>query len=1018
MINLRLLVPVVLLFVGCAALGIHRLDMDTDVIHSLPSGDRTLTDAVQILAHHPIHDQVAVDITANSGSPDVLAEAAMFLEKRMRASGLFVRVGMDGMEALIPGLAAHVARSLPLLFSRQELEQKVAPLLSGQRVRARLRELYARLGRLEGIGQAGFIGLDPLGLRELVLARLAPLAPTGRAVIYRRHLLSPDGRHLLVTARPRAPGTDTVSAQRIAALFDAVVKELSARYRGEGIDVRLTPVGAYRATLDNERLIRHDVRFALIVATLGIGLLLVLSFPRPLLGILSLVPALAGTAAALLVYSLFHDSISIMVLGFGSAIISITVDHGITYLLFLDRPIQTRGREAAWEVRAIGVMAVVTSIGAFLILAGSGFPIFTELGQFAALGIFFSFLFVHTVFPRIFPVMPAAAGRSLPLRRLVNVLGSAGWPGAVAAVLLACCLAFFAVPRFQVDLESMNTVSAATREADLLFTRVWGDLGDRIIMMHSADSAATLQAENDRLLEMVEQDLRSGRLAAAFVPSMLFPGKLAADRNRAAWRDFWTPERRRQLRGLLLAGAEEVGFAQGAFAGFLALLDSPGSVQPVPVPPRYYPLLGISAEGTGSGLAQFVTARPGQAYDPAAFRARYREMERIFDGRYFSRRLADVLFSTFTTLLWIIAAGLTLLLVLFYLDITLTLLTLLPVGFAYVCTLGTLHLLGRPLDIPALMLSVIILGMGVDYSIYSVRAWQRYRDMRHPASELVRCGIFLSGVSTLIGFGVLCFADHSLLRSIGITSLLGIGYSLAGAFLLLPPLLNRYFSDQGPRQASAGSRKSVEQRVRARYRTLEAYPRMFARCKLWFDPMFRDLPRMLALAPPRVETILDIGCGYGVPACWCLEFLPGSRLYGLDPDPERVRVAAIAGGTRAHVHCGRAPAIPVVTGGAELILVLDMLHYLDDAAVEELLAGCVRVLSAGGILVARFVIRPGAAPSLAWRLEDLRVRWAGGQAWYRAPEALAAMVTAAGFKVVLREVSTGNPELVWLVARK
>ena len=41
----------------------------------------------------------------------------------------------------------------------------------------------------------------------------------------------------------------------------------------------------------------------------------------------------------------------------------------------------------------------------------------------------------------------------------------------------------------------------------------------------------------------------------------------------------------------------------------------------------------------------------------------------------------------------------------------------------------------------------------------------------------------------LIGFGVLCFAEHSTLRSVGIISLCGIGYSFLGTILLLPPLL-------------------------------------------------------------------------------------------------------------------------------------------------------------------------------------------------------------------------------------
>ena len=136
----------------------------------------------------------------------------------------------------------------------------------------------------------------------------------------------------------------------------------------------------------------------------------------------------------------------------------------------------------------------------------------------------------------------------------------------------------------------------------------------------------------------------------------------------------------------------------------------------------------------------------------------------------------------------------------FYLNLQLTLLTLLPAVFAYICTLGTLRLLHHPLDIPSLMLSVVILGMGIDYAIFCVRAHQRYREVSHPSYVLVRVAVFMSGTSTLIGFGVLCFAEHSVLKSVGITSLLGIGYSLLGTFLLLPPLLDRYFAGENEKK--------------------------------------------------------------------------------------------------------------------------------------------------------------------------------------------------------------------------
>ena len=119
-----------------------------------------------------------------------------------------------------------------------------------------------------------------------------------------------------------------------------------------------------------------------------------------------------------------------------------------------------------------------------------------------------------------------------------------------------------------------------------------------------------------------------------------------------------------------------------------------------------------------------------------------------------------------------------------------TLVSLLPVAFALVCTLGTLKLAGHPLDLAALMLSIIVIGMGVDYSLFLVRAYQRYGSGADPRVGLIRVTVFLSAASTLIGFGAMNFADHLLLRSAGFTCFFGILYAYLGAVILLPPILD------------------------------------------------------------------------------------------------------------------------------------------------------------------------------------------------------------------------------------
>jgi SAM-dependent methyltransferase len=410
---------------------------------------------------------------------------------------------------------------------------------------------------------------------------------------------------------------------------------------------------------------------------------------------------------------------------------------------------------------------------------------------------------------------------------------------------------------------------------------------------------------------------------------------------------------------------------------------------------------------------QFASLTPGPAYAAEHFYERYGASARVFDPTYFSETLGRLLFTTFMQMLAVIGLSVALLLFFFFLDLKLTLIALMPVLFALVGTLGTLHLAGHPLDIPALMLGIIVMGMGIDYTLFLVRAYQRYGGMNDPAFERIKLTVIMAAISTLIGFGVLCTADHALLYSAGITSFLGISYSLLGAFMLLPPLLGRYFAG---RRSSLPGDAATDQRVMARYRPLETHPRLFARFKLKWDVLFAELPRYLDGTRP-MRTVLDIGCGFGVPGAWMLERFGEARIYGIDPDPERIRVAARVYGERGRAVCDLAPNIPAAPVQADAALLLDMIHFLDDEGLRLTFERLHAALDAGGVAIVRAVVPPpDGRTSLMWKIEALRMKINRIPSFHRPVDAVTELLAACGFAVRQTALSGGNRESVWIVA--
>ncbi|MBU0513155.1 MAG: methyltransferase domain-containing protein [Proteobacteria bacterium] len=405
---------------------------------------------------------------------------------------------------------------------------------------------------------------------------------------------------------------------------------------------------------------------------------------------------------------------------------------------------------------------------------------------------------------------------------------------------------------------------------------------------------------------------------------------------------------------------------------------------------------------------------PGPAYQAASFHERaVQNGFRVLDTGLFTKRLGSLLASVFGHMLAFIAAAVVVLLVLLFLDLRLIAVSLVPLAFALVSTLGTLKLMGRPLDIPALMLGVVVFGMGVDYSLFLVRAYQRFGGDRGSSLGPVMTTVGVAGGSTLIGLLSLALAQHAVLQSAGIISMLGVGYCLVGSFVILPPLLRRIFAPRPwPAEKLTPGSSRHNALTRGRYRYLDVYTRMFARFKVALDPMFGRLYDFV----PAQGTVLDVGCGYGIQAAWLMTIHPSLEIRGIEPDPGRAGVAGRVLAPRGRVEVGRAPDLPADPARVETILFLDVAHYLTDHQLKLTLDNMVVKLAAGGRLVMRLTV-PGAG-RVAWqrRLEHFKTKLRGQAVYFRSAAEIEAILSRAGLTVMIVEPTAPNREETWFVA--
>ncbi len=118
-----------------------------------------------------------------------------------------------------------------------------------------------------------------------------------------------------------------------------------------------------------------------------------------------------------------------------------------------------------------------------------------------------------------------------------------------------------------------------------------------------------------------------------------------------------------------------------------------------------------------------------------------------------------------------------------------------PLILGITWTLGTMGWLDIKLSIATAGIGTMILGLGVEYGIFLVTRYKEKRENHNQADSLqiavsgVGSSILGSGLTTVVGFLSLTFSVMPMLRDLGITLALGIGFSLFIAIFANPSII-------------------------------------------------------------------------------------------------------------------------------------------------------------------------------------------------------------------------------------
>jgi 2-polyprenyl-3-methyl-5-hydroxy-6-metoxy-1,4-benzoquinol methylase len=187
--------------------------------------------------------------------------------------------------------------------------------------------------------------------------------------------------------------------------------------------------------------------------------------------------------------------------------------------------------------------------------------------------------------------------------------------------------------------------------------------------------------------------------------------------------------------------------------------------------------------------------------------------------------------------------------------------------------------------------------------------------------------------------------------------------------------------------------------------------RGYVRGKLRTDPAYRAVLEELQERP---QPVLDIGCGLGLLSFYLREQGLQEPIMGVDCDAPKIkRATEIAAREYSGLDFGVCDAREV-SAQYGAVVILDVLHYLEDASQRRLLEDIADKVPEGGVVIIRNAPKDGSLRYRLTYLEELFVRavgWirGGGVINFPTKDAVAAPFRARGFSEEIRPLWGRTP---------
>lgn len=631
------------------------------------------------------------------------------------------------------------------------------------------------------------VAYDPLNLKEAVLGDMLGEA-TGGFNIIGGHFFCSDSTVVIAYLAPAFKSLDSKSARAFYAMLTEAQDEFETEYPDVRVHVHGIPIGS----VCNASRIRSDL-----VVTVGISLVMILiligfCFRSMQFLVKLLLPIVYGALFSLACIYWIKGGMSLMALGLGAIVLGVAISyclHVLIHHFFVGDP-ERLLRDESTPV----FLGCITTVGAFCSLLFTESDLLRDFGLFASLALLGSTFFTLVFLPHFLPPRKAHSDNNT-FQFIIRIndlpFDRKKWFLLMIVAVLTIGVVFSPKVKFDSDLRNLNYGTEKKIAAERLFDEKNND-GFAHVYYATVSTDLDEALEADKGLMRILDSLKGIGMVHSY--SDIIPKLFVTNNDQQlridAWNDFWTQERKDKTISFIDENAAQFGLAPDLFLDFQDLINTDyevASLMESGVVPEN--LLGNFIECNADGQFMVFTnvATEPAKKDLVTDVAVTNPKTFVLEPFYYCKDMVQLVHDDFNIAVWVSSLFVLLILLVSFRNIFTALLSFIPMVISWFMVQGYMALIGLEFNLINIVISTFIFGVGVDYSIFITEGLlTQARTGQHDVLSWHKVAIFFSALILVIVVSSLLFAVHPAIRSIGLSTLIGMASTIMISYSLQP----------------------------------------------------------------------------------------------------------------------------------------------------------------------------------------------------------------------------------------